>query len=91
MTHSFAERSRHYQGEYNRFPLQTHKVGDYLYDGDYDSLRAILRGTTVLTNENPHRTDFIRCSPRALDKQGRFVDPWGNLYHVVADWSGDGK
>jgi hypothetical protein len=28
---------------------------------------------------------------RDLDKQGRCLDPWGNAYHIVADWNGDGK
>ncbi len=68
-----------YEVEYGRYPLQKSKTEDYLYDSDYVSLVAVLQGTAVLKHENPRGIEFYDFTPRDLDKQGRYLDPWATL------------
>jgi hypothetical protein len=86
--HSLAVVLRNYHSEYGRFPLQVTNNSDHEYAADYDRLLDILQGRDKSLDENPRSIVFVELR---IYKGRTGLDSWGKPYHVLADWSGDGK
>lgn len=56
-----------------------------LYQREYGRSPAGDQASVIkaLTRGNPRQIEFIEPPPKALNKKGEFIDPWGTPYKII--------